>query len=268
MRNILDFQAYKNENKKIAMVTCYDACFAKILNDSDVDCLLVGDTVATVLHGYDSTVHATMPMMEMHTKAVAKGAPNKFIVGDLPFLSYRKSLSEAVTAAGKLIQAGAHAVKLEGAEGNLELISHLVHSGIPVMGHLGLTPQSVYILGGHKVQGKTADAVNTLIKQAKALEEAGCFATVLECVPASTAKKITESIIIPTIGIGAGPMTDGQVLVLHDLLGLDPKFKPKFLKHFSQAYEQTLTAVNQFNEEVKTQLFPCEKEHSYQGENA
>ena len=217
--NVLDFDLKKVEGEKISMVTAYDFFSAKSVEAARVDCILVGDSVGMVVHGYEDTLSVDVPMMELHTKAVRKGAPNTFVISDLPFLSYRVGLEKAVENAGVLIRAGANAVKLEGARGNLELVEHLVDSGIPVMGHLGLTPQSVNSLGGFKVQAKTLEARKRLLDESKALEAAGCFSLVLECVPREVASEITQELGIPVIGIGCGVETDGQVLVWHDLLG-------------------------------------------------
>ncbi len=237
------------------MVTCYDYSSAKILTQTLVDCLLVGDSVAMVMYGHANTLAADIAMIASHTQAVAR-ASSQWIVADMPFCSYRKGLAASVLAAETLIRAGAQCVKIEGASGNLETISHLVHSGIPVMGHLGLTPQALYTLGGFKVQGKTADQADALVRQAKSLEQAGCFAMVLECTPALLAKKITEQVSIPTIGIGAGPHTDGQVLVWQDLLGLNPDFKATFVKQYAQGAQQFKAALNDYDSEVKSGKFP------------
>ena len=203
-----------------------------------------------------------MEMMVFHTAAVARGAPDKFIVSDLPFLSYRKSLSENVSAAQCLMQAGASAVKLENAAGNLALIRHLTESGIPVMGHLGLTMQLMHILGGLKVQGKTEKESERIYEDALLLQEAGCFAVVLECMPALLSARISRALLIPTIGIGAGPETDGQVLVYQDLLGLNTDFKPKFVKTFSDGHQQVRNSVEEYVQAVKTGGFPAD-EHCY-----
>jgi len=259
---ILDFQKKKTNNEKISMVTCYDYTSAKLLAQTSVDCLLVGDSVAMTMHGFKHTVHATMEMMAMHTAAVSRGAGDKFIVSDLPFLSYRKSLAESMTAIHTLMQNGASAVKLEGADGNLELIKHSVESGVPVMGHLGLTPQAVYQLGGYKVQGKTDAAADKLKQDALALQQAGCFCIVLECVPAQLAIEITESLAIPTIGIGAGAGTNGQVLVYQDLLGMDKGFKPKFVKTFMDGADHIRSAIESYVSDVHTGNFP-RHEHSF-----
>jgi 3-methyl-2-oxobutanoate hydroxymethyltransferase len=200
--------------------------------------------------------------MQAHTRAVAAGKPNRLIIADLPFMSYRKSQHHTLSNVQKLMASGAQAIKLEGAEGNLDTIYHMVHSGVPVMGHLGLTPQHIHTLGGFKAQGKTQQAQQQILKDAKSLEEAGCFAIVLECVPGELAKTITTSLSIPTIGIGAGPDTDGQVLVFHDLLGLQNHFKPKFLKTYLDGKAYFSHALNQFSEEVKKGVYPA-KEHCY-----
>lgn len=256
------FTQKKQAQEKIAVLTCYDYTTAKILNNSTLDALLVGDSLAMTMYGFNDTVMATLTMMELHTAAVSRGAKDKFIISDLPFLSYRKSLPQSVAAAETLMRAGAHALKLEGAAGNLTLISHLVESGIPVMGHLGLTPQFVHVLGGYKVQGKTIAAAERLKQDALALQEAGCFALVLECIPAPLAKEVAQLLNIATIGIGAGSDTDGQVLVLQDLLGLNLDFKAKFVKHFLSGGQLLSESVNQYVQSVKQREFPS-YEHSY-----
>ncbi|QLE78361.1 3-methyl-2-oxobutanoate hydroxymethyltransferase [Francisella sp. Scap27] len=260
---IHDFQKFKAEKRKINFVTCYDYSFAKIFETTDVDCLLVGDSLAMTMHGEQDTLCADIEMMALHTKAVANGVNKKFVVADLPFMSYRGSLDLLNTATMKLMQAGANAIKLEGVEGNEEYINHLVHSGVPVMGHIGLTPQFVNTLGGYRVQGKTKESANILLDQAKRLEKAGCFSIVLECVPTDVAERITKELTIATIGIGAGNKTDGQVLVLQDLLGLNMDFLPKFVKKYMQGESQVKTAINKFCEEVKSGVFPCSK-HSFE----
>jgi len=259
---IFDFYKKKESHEKISMVTCYDYTSARILAQTAVDCLLVGDSVAMTMHGFKDTVAATLEMMCLHTAAVSRGAGSKFLLSDLPFLSYRKSLSQTMSAAGALMQAGAHAVKLEGAAGNLKLIRHLVESGIPVTGHLGLTPQLIHVLGGYKVQGKTEESAQRLKEDALRLQEAGCFLLVLECVPTQLAQEITELLTIPTIGIGAGPFTDGQVLVWQDLLGFNMDFKPKFVKTFLNGHEQVKQSVDDFVNAIKQGEFPRD-EHCY-----
>jgi 3-methyl-2-oxobutanoate hydroxymethyltransferase len=213
-----------------------------------------------VMHGASTTINADTDLMALHTQAVSKGAPQKFIVGDLPFLSYRKDLKTNVENCEKIMKAGAHSLKLEGCAGNLDLIKHMVDSGVPIMGHLGLTPQSIHTLGGFKVQAKQSKEQDLILEQSLALEKAGCFALVLECIPASIAQKISENLKIPTIGIGAGVNCDGQVLVLQDMLGMNPKFNPKFLKKYMNGFELIHSAVNQFVNDVETQSFPTEKE--------
>lgn len=260
MINIHQFTQMKIEAQKITMLTCYDAAFAKSLSETDVDMLLVGDSVAMVYHGFDSTIHATTEMMELHTAAVSRGAPKKFIVGDMPFLTFRKGPTESLEIAARLMKAGANAVKLEGLKGHEDSISALIESGIPVMGHLGLTPQSVHQLGGHKVQAREQKQAEILLREAKELERLGCFALVLECVPSELATIVSKELKIPTIGIGAGPNTDGQVLVLHDMLGINPEFKPKFLRHYSNLGPTTKEAVKQYIDDVREGQFPNESE--------
>lgn len=263
MKTIFDFYNKKKAQEKISMITCYDFSFARLINRSNLDVILVGDSLAMTMHGFPNTLNADNELMRIHTAAVVRGAPDKFIVGDLPFLSYRKDLTCNIQAVEGLMKAGAHAVKLEGALGNLELIKHLTQSGVPVMGHLGLTPQSIHSLGGFKVQGKTQDAQKEILNQAHQLQEAGCFSLVLECVPQSLAHEITQQLSIATIGIGAGSQTDGQVLVLQDLLGMNTEFSPKFVRKFMQGEDLFLQAFNQYHTEVCEKTFPTEKE-SYQ----
>jgi 3-methyl-2-oxobutanoate hydroxymethyltransferase len=257
MKSVLDF---KKGPHKITMLTCYDYWSARLLNESPVDCILVGDSGAMVMHGHPDTVAATTELMALHTRAVKLGAPDRFIVGDMPFLSFRGSLDKSLDCVQQLMRAGAQAVKLEGAAGHLDLVKHLNESGVPVMGHLGLTPQSVHAFGGFKVQAKDARAQERLKKDAKDLQEAGCFALVLECVPTQIAKEVTELLDIPTIGIGAGPHCDGQVLVLQDMLGAQTQFKPKFVRHFADLGTTIKTAVQQFTQEVQDGTFPSPQE--------
>lgn len=259
---IHDFAHYKQQKRKISMVTCYDYTSARLLQKSKVDCVLVGDSAAMVMGGHNSTLPATVEMMSMLTSWVARGLAggNQFIVGDMPFLSYRMSLSENISSVSALMRSGAHAVKLEGAKGNLDLISHIVDSGVPVMGHLGLTPQSVHQLGGYRVQGQADAAKELLMSEALALESAGCFSVVLECIPTQLAQDISQALSIPTIGIGAGVHCDGQVLVWQDMLGLNQDFKPKFVKNYSNLGQQVIKALDQFNSTVKAKKFPTKKE--------
>ena len=258
--NILDFQKRKCRREPISMVTCYDFSSARVLNDTDIDCLLVGDSLAMVMHGFDSTVHATVDLMALHVSAVRRGAPDKFIIGDMPFLAVRKGLSSAMDAVGELMQTGSNAVKIEGEAGQLDLMAHIVESGVPVMGHLGLTPQSVEAFGGHKVQGRNEGQAGEILASATRLEAAGCFAIVLECVPSELGRLISQDLGIPTIGIGAGPHTDGQVLVLQDLLGMNPEFKPKFLRHYAAGHAMMTQAVNRFHEDIRSRAFPDRSE--------
>ena len=261
--NINQLIQLKTDNKKISMLTCYDYTSAKIINQSNIDMILVGDSAAMVMHGHNSTLPIDVDTMALHVAAVVKGAPDKFIVADMPFMSYRKSLTENMNAVEQLMKAGAHAVKLEGLNGNIELIRHIVDSGVPVMGHLGLTPQSVNTLGGYKVQGKQEAAKEKIKADGLALQQAGCFSVVLECVPATLARAITQSLDIITIGIGAGNETDGQVLVFQDMLGMSSDFKPKFVRQYCDAESLFLQAFNAYDKEVKTQEFPATAE-SYQ----
>ena len=257
--NILDIKACKGK-RKLSMVTSYDFWSAQIIESSNIDMVLVGDSLAMVMHGESTTIPADISVMKLHVQAVAKGCPSKFIVGDMPFLSYRKDLTTNMNNVESLLKAGAHAIKLEGVDGNQDIIRHTVQSGIPVMGHIGLTPQFVHQFGGFKVQGRNEKAEQTLIEQAKALEDYGCFSVVLECIPHTLAEKITHSINIPTIGIGAGAQTDGQVLVFQDLLGLQNQFKPKFVRHYMQGYELIQTALNQYHDDVTHCQFPSNEE--------
>jgi len=260
--NIFDFHKKKTSGSKITMVTCYDYTSARILADTAIDCILVGDSAAMTMHGHKDTLAATIDMMCYHVAAVRRGAGDKFIIGDMPFASYRKSLSDNITAAQTLMQAGAHAVKLEGAAGNKDFIQHVTESGIPVMGHIGLTPQFMHMLGGFKIQGKTVAAAERLKEQALLLQDAGCFAVVIEGVPAKLAEEMTQLLSIPTIGIGAGPHTDGQVLVLQDLLGLTLDFKPKFVKAFVDGHAQFKQGIAAYVQAVNTGEFP-QHEHCY-----
>jgi 3-methyl-2-oxobutanoate hydroxymethyltransferase len=258
--NVLEFQKMKDEGRKISMVTCYDYSSARAVAESSIDCILVGDSLAMTMHGFPNTLSATTPMMALHTAAVTRGAPSKFIVADLPFLSYRKGLERAMDSVHELMSAGAHAVKLEGVHGHAEIVRHIVDSGVPVMGHLGLTPQSVHALGGMKVQARTNAAVKILASEARELEHAGCFALVLECVPDEAARQVTNLLKIPTIGIGAGAGVSGQVLVYQDLIGLNPGFKPKFLRTYANAFDIIQAALNAYDHDVKSGSFPNDSE--------
>lgn len=258
-----DFKRKKQLLEKISMLTCYDYPSARIIAESQLDCVLVGDSVAMAVHGHSSTIMATIEMMELHTAAVARGLKQQFLISDLPFLCHKQSLADTVSNVRRLMQAGAHAIKIEGGDDDTcHTIAHLVTAGIPVIGHIGLTPQSVHQLGGYRVQGKDAIQAEHLLTQAHQLENAGCSALVLELVPQQLAKRISSELTIPTIGIGAGVHTDGQVLVWHDMLGLQTEFKPRFLKQYAQAKELLLAAINSYAEQVKQAQFPSQ-EHAF-----
>ncbi len=246
-------------HKKITMVTCYDFTFAKILEESSVDSILVGDSLGMVVYGHDDTLGVDVDTMAKHTAAVRNGARSKFIIADMPFLSARKGMTFAMEAAHKLMSAGASAIKIEGVIGQEEILKALVNAGIPVMGHLGLTPQYYQSLGGFRVQGKQAEVHQEILRQAKILEALGIFSIVLECVPNKLAKEIHQHLEIPIIGIGAGQEVDGQVLVLHDLLGLSGA-NFKFIKEFSDLKTKTLEGISSYISEVNQELFPSDKE--------
>ncbi|RMH36790.1 MAG: 3-methyl-2-oxobutanoate hydroxymethyltransferase, partial [Deltaproteobacteria bacterium] len=251
----------KQRGEKIAMLTAYDATFARLLDESGVDILLVGDSLGMVIQGQPTTLPVTLEESIYHTRAVARGARRAHIVGDMPFLSYQTSIPEALRNAGRMIkEGGAHAVKLEGGAQHAELVSRLVHIGIPVMGHIGLTPQSYHQLGGFKVQGRGAGQADQLVADAHALEDAGAYAVVLEGIPREVAARITAELSIPTIGIGAGPDCDGQVLVIYDLLGMDDSFKPKFVRRYEHFALRIRTAVAAFCEDVRQGAFPNDHE--------
>jgi len=254
--NINDFNIYKKEKKNISMVTCYDYWSATLIEQSNIDTILVGDSLAMVSHGFNSTLPADIDLMTLHTAAVRRGAPTKFIVADMPFLSHRKSIDSVLDSVGKLMIAGANGIKIEGVKGHEKTIEYITNSGIPVMGHLGLTPQSFNSLGGFKLQGKTEEAIVKLIEDALILQNAGCFAIVLECIPDSAGRRITEALNIPTIGIGAGKNTDGQVLVLQDMLGVNTGYTPKFVRKFIDGEALIKSALNEYNSNVKSGEFP------------
>ena len=260
LKTILDFSRAKREQHPLVMIAAYDALMARIVAASDADAILVGDSAAMVVHGFPSTVHATVEMMCTHVAAVRRGAPEMLVVADMPFLTPRRGTQAAVEAAGALMQAGATAIKIEGVAGHEEVITHLVGSGIPVMGHLGLMPQSVHQFGGYRIQGRTPEEAERLRFEAQTLEQLGAFAFVLECVPAEVATTITEERAIPSIGIGAGPGTAGQVLVLSDLLGLDARFQPSFARRYVAGHELVREALNNFARDVRTAKFPAEEE--------
>lgn len=256
MKTIRDFAAAKVAGRKIAMVTAYDAGMARLLADTPVDCVLVGDSVMMVVHGEADTLGATPELMVLHTKAVARGAPGKFIVADMPFLAARKGRAHALDCAAALLRAGASAVKIEGVRGHADVIAHLVESGIPVMGHLGLLPQSVHATGGFRVQAKQAEAAAQLREDAAALVAAGAFAVVLECIPAKLAAELTALLPIPTIGIGASPACDGQILVTEDMVGLFSEFKPKFVRRYAELGRGIAEAGKAYADDVRARRFP------------
>ena len=257
------FKDSKKNGEKLTMLTAYDYTTAKLLDESGIDSILVGDSLGMVVLGYDDTLSVTMEDMIHHSAAVARGAKNALIVTDMPFMSYQTSVYDAVVNAGRLVKEGkAQAVKLEGGIEFCEHIKAIVNASIPVCAHLGLTPQSINAFGGFRVQGKGKEAAQKLLDEARAVEQAGAFAVVLECVPAKLAKKISESISIPTIGIGAGAGCDGQVLVYQDMLAMYPDFKPKFVKQYTQLGSVMKDAFKQYIAEVKSGVFPSE-EHTF-----
>ncbi len=259
-----DFKKRKKNGEKITMVTAYDYTFAKLVEEAGIEAILVGDSLGMTVLGYEDTLAVTIEDMIHHTRAVRRGAQDPLIVIDMPFMSYRVSIEKTVENAGRMIkETGANAVKLEGGESVADEVRAIVRAQIPVMGHIGLTPQSVNAFGGFKIQGKSVEVAEQLIRDAKALEAAGCFAIVVECVPAKLAKMITESIGIPTIGIGAGAGCDGQVLVLQDMLGVYSDLAPKFVKRFAQLRQPIVGALSRYSEEVKSGAFPS-AEHEFE----
>jgi len=254
---------FKKDNRKFAALTAYDSLFASILNEAEIEVILVGDSLGMIVQGRNNTLHVTVDDVVYHTKCVSRMNKNALLVADMPFMSYQATVCDALYNAAKLIKDGnAEAVKLEGGEEIADTVSRMVRSGMPVMGHIGLTPQDVLTSGGYFVQGIDEKSAKKLINDAKALYEAGVFAMVIECVPAEVARQITTDIDVPTIGIGAGPYCDGQILVTQDMLGLFKRFKPKFVKTYSNLYEDAVTAIKKFSEEVKSGEYPG-KEHSY-----
>lgn len=257
---IPEFQQLKRERKKLIVVTAYDALFTRVVEQAGIEAILVGDSLGVVVQGKPNTLSVTMEDMLYHTKLVAGAAQRALVIGDMPFMSYQTSQDEAVRNAGRFLQAGAQAVKLEGGAVVVDRVTAMTGFGIPVMGHIGMTPQSVHQYGGYKVQGKTKDQAQVLIEDAKALEAAGAFAIVLEAIPAALAKTITDQLMIPTIGIGAGPHCDGQILVLYDLLGLFDEFVPKFVKPYAHLKADALQALRRYKEEVEQGKFPSDHE--------
>jgi len=260
MTTVLDFARFKAEGRKISVVTAYDAWSARLVARSRVDAVLVGDSAAMVMHGHENTLTATVALMALHTRAVARSAAGKLVIADMPFLSFRRGIPVAVEAVRALVAAGAQAVKLEGVDGHEDVIRHIVGSGVPVMGHVGLTPQSVNQFGGFRVQGNGENQAATVLRQAHCLEDLGCFSLVIECVPRALAARITADLRIPTIGIGAGAGTDGQVLVLHDLWGVDTSHVPRFVRRYVDGERLLGDALDRFDDDVKQGAFPGPEE--------
>ena len=261
---IHDVQRAKEQGEKLVMLTAYDYLSAQILDEAGIPLILVGDSLGMVVLGYDSTVPVTVDEMLHHTRAVVRGAPHSFVVGDLPFGSYQEGPQQALATATRFLkEAGANAVKLEGGGRVLDLVDRLTDSGIPVMGHLGLTPQSVNQFGGYRVQGRGDEAAHRIVQDAKDLEAAGVFAVVLEAVPASLAREVTASLHVPTIGIGAGPDCDGQVLVFHDFLGISGGKLPKFVKRYASLGDDIVAAARAFAADVAEGAYPA-PEHAYE----
>lgn len=263
MTTVLDVQRFKDEGRRFAMLTAYDYLSAQILDEAGIPILLVGDSLGMVMLGYPTTLPVTMDEMIHHAKAVSRGSRQALLVGDMPFMSYHASVEQAITSAGRFLQEGGmHAVKLEGGGRIAEITLRLTAMGIPVMGHLGLTPQFVHQMGGFKVQGKSESQAARIVADAKELEQAGAFSLVLEGVPNAVATRVTRAVHIPTIGIGAGPGTDGQVLVLHDMLGMTSGKPPKFVKRYASLAQEIGKAAQQYAQEVGSGAFPA-PEHSY-----
>ena len=266
-KSVKDIIEMKKSKQKISVLTSYDYTLASLCDKAGIDILLVGDSAGMVMLGYENTIPVTMEQMCLFTEAVSRGRENSLIVGDLPFMSYQANITDAIENSGRLIKAGADAVKLEGGEVMAETISEIVSVGIPVMGHIGLQPQTTMLSQGYKVQGKTKDSALQLIHDAKALEEAGVFSITLEMVTKEVAQIISESISIPTIGIGSGVNCDGQVLVVQDLLGMYEKIKPKFAKRYLELSDEIIKAVGSYKNEVESSQFPKE-ENSFSMDDA
>jgi 3-methyl-2-oxobutanoate hydroxymethyltransferase len=255
-----DIRARKGNGPPLVMVTAYDFPSARVADGAGVDMILVGDTLAMVVLGHEDTLHVTIDDMAHHVAAAARAQPAALLIGDLPWLSYHVSDEDTVRNAARLVRAGAAAVKLEGGRKRLGAIEAILDAEIPVMGHVGLTPQSIHAVGGFKVQGKQLDAARAIVDDAMALADAGCFAIVLECVPDAVARLVTDSVPVPTIGIGAGRHCDGQVLVYHDLLGLEDRMKPKFVRRYASLSADATAAVARYAEDVRTGRFPSSDE--------
>ncbi len=258
---IQDFLKKKKDGEKITMLTAYDYPFARIVDEAGIDAILVGDSLGMVVQGLENTLPVTMDEMIYHTKMVARAVKNAMVIGDMPFMSYQTSVHEALKNAGRFLkEAGASAVKMEGGAETAEHIRAMSKSDIPVMAHIGLTPQSIHRMGGYKVQGKSEEAAKRLIEEAHIVEEAGAFSLLLEAIPMDLGKKISEELSIPTIGIGAGPHCDGQILVLHDVIGLFERFVPKFVKQYTNMKDESLKAVKAYKQDVDKGIFPSEKQ--------
>jgi 3-methyl-2-oxobutanoate hydroxymethyltransferase len=256
-----DFIAKKRDGEKITMITAYDYPFARIVDEAGMDVILVGDSVGMVVQGLENTLPVTMDEMIYHTRMVTRAVGRAMVIGDMPFMSYQASISDAVRNAGRFLkEGGAAAVKLEGGAEVAEHVRAMTRSDVPVMAHIGLTPQSIHRMGGYRIQGRTEEAANRLIEEARALQDAGAFSLLMEGVPMDLARKITESISVPTIGIGAGPYCDGQVLVLHDVIGLFERFVPKFVKRYADTRGIVLEALKQYKSEVEDSTFPSGEE--------
>ena len=262
-KTVLDLRKMKADNERIVMVTAYDWTMARLVDQAGVDMVLVGDSLGMVVQGHDDTLPVTLDHMVYHTRCVSRGLENAHLVGDMPFMSWQRSTDQAMHAAGRLLQEGrAQSVKLEGGEAAAPTIRALVGAGIPVVGHVGLTPQSVHAMGGFRVQGRTEAQAEQVVRDAVAVEEAGAFCLVLEGLPTDVAAEITHRVSIPTVGIGAGPHCDGQVLVSTDLLGMNLSFKPKFVKRYETLEDTIIQAVQRYSTEVREGVFPA-KEHSF-----
>lgn len=261
MKTVNIFKKLKENNEKIVMLTAYDYSTAQVIEKAEIDAILVGDSLAMVALGYKNTYNITIEEMSIFVKAVSRGAKNSFIIGDMPFMSYNLSIEQGLENASKMIKSGANAVKIEGCnEHIINLIKRCIESGIPVLGHLGFTPQLMNTIGGYKIQGKNAEKIEQILECAKKLEQAGCFAIVLELMPTESAEYITNNISIPTIGIGAGNKCSGQIVVTDDIIGKFTDFSPKFIKKYANLYDTMLKGITNFKNEVKQELFPSENE--------
>ncbi|RJR15350.1 MAG: 3-methyl-2-oxobutanoate hydroxymethyltransferase [Nitrospiraceae bacterium] len=258
---IHDFLKKKKDGRKISMLTAYDYPFARIVDEAGIDAILVGDSLGMVVQGLENTLPVTMDEMIYHTRMVTRAVKNAMVIGDMPFMSYQTGTDDALRNAGRFLkEAGAAAIKMEGGAEIVNHIRAMTKSDIPVMAHIGLTPQSIHRMGGYKVQGRTEEAANKLIEEAHMAEDAGAFSLILEAIPMDLAKKISEDISIPTIGIGAGPHCDGQVLVLHDVIGLFDRFVPKFVKRYSYVKEDVLKAIKTYRVEIEQGIFPSDEQ--------